>query len=236
MPARGATLRSTRLAAAPTTIWRCSQPPRQVCSALSTGVMSDITASPRNSSVAMAAIGSRRTVRTANFKRTRSPTPSVSIHCSNICWRCPADACNGGAAPSATPNTPVVQRCYETAQADARDPMHWTGSYYNWNSRCAECHSTNLSKRYDPNSGTYATTWSEINVGCEACHGPGARHMALADGAGCRTHPMPASTLTCEMRAHGISSPTRPSRDAARRPRNRGRSRPARVAMRGEHP
>lgn len=72
-----------------------------------------------------------------------------------------------GAEPSATPNHP-------------RDPMHWTGSYYNWNSRCAECHSTNLSKRFDPNSGTYATTWSEINVGCEACHGPGERHLALA--------------------------------------------------------
>ena len=78
----------------------------------------------------------------------------------------------GQAAPSA---------CYATAQADARDPMHWTGSYYNWNSRCAECHSTNLSKRYDPKTSMYATTWSEINVGCEACHGPGERHIALAD-------------------------------------------------------
>ena len=79
------------------------------------------------------------------------------------------------------PTTPVVEPPYANAQIDARDPMHWTGSYYNWNSRCAECHSTNLSKRYDLNSGTYATTWSEINVGCEACHGPGERHMALAD-------------------------------------------------------
>ena len=78
----------------------------------------------------------------------------------------------GQAAPSA---------CYATAQADARDPMHWTGSYYNWNSRCAKCHSTNLSKRYDPKTSMYATTWSEINVGCEACHGPGERHIALAD-------------------------------------------------------
>ena len=108
---------------------------------------------------------------------------------------------NGGAAPSATPNTPVVQRCYETAQADARDPMHWTGSYYNWNSRCAECHSTNLSKRYDPNSGTYATTWSEINVGCEACHGPGARHMALADAG--RLQDAPDAGLDVDLRDAG---------------------------------
>ena len=82
-----------------------------------------------------------------------------------------------GADPSAPSKTPVMDA---TVQAHARDPMHWTGSYYNWNSRCAECHSTNLSKRFDPNSGTYATTWSEINVGCEACHGPGERHLGLA--------------------------------------------------------
>ena len=81
----------------------------------------------------------------------------------------------------ATPKVTTMERCHATAQVGARDPMHWTGSYYNWNSRCAECHSTNLSKRYDPNSGTYTTTWSGINVGCEACHGPGERHMALAD-------------------------------------------------------
>ena len=84
------------------------------------------------------------------------------------------------AAPSA---------CHATAQVGARDQMHWTGTYYNWNSRCAECHSTNLSKSYDPNTGTYATTWSEINVGCEACHGPGERHMALADAGGLQDTP-----------------------------------------------
>ena len=46
--------------------------------------------------------------------------------------------------------------------------------------RCAECHSTNLDKGYDPKSGTYATTWTEIDVACEACHGPGQRHATLA--------------------------------------------------------
>jgi tetratricopeptide (TPR) repeat protein len=46
---------------------------------------------------------------------------------------------------------------------------------------CAECHSTNLEKNYDPESNTYATTWSEIDVSCEACHGPGSQHVAWAD-------------------------------------------------------
>ena len=79
--------------------------------------------------------------------------------------------------------------------------MHWTGSYYNWNSRCAECHSTNLSKRFDPNSGTYATTWSEINVGCEACHGPGGRHLALADAG--RLQDAPDAGLAVDLRDAG---------------------------------
>ena len=61
------------------------------------------------------------------------------------------------------------------------DPLHWTGRMYNWNVRCAECHSTNLQKNYDPGSGTYQTRWSEINVSCQACHGPGAAHVEWAE-------------------------------------------------------
>ena len=45
---------------------------------------------------------------------------------------------------------------------------------------CAECHSTNLVKNYDLDSDTYDTTWSEINVGCEACHGPASNHILQA--------------------------------------------------------
>jgi tetratricopeptide (TPR) repeat protein len=61
------------------------------------------------------------------------------------------------------------------------DPLHWTGREQNWNYMCAECHSTGLDKNYDPGSDTYATSWAEINVSCEACHGPGSRH-ALDSG------------------------------------------------------
>ena len=61
-----------------------------------------------------------------------------------------------------------------------RDPLHWTGAQQNWNYMCAECHSTNLRKNYDPRLKRFQTTWSEINVSCEACHGPGADHLAWA--------------------------------------------------------
>ncbi len=60
------------------------------------------------------------------------------------------------------------------------DWLHWTRGGQNWNGMCAQCHSTNIRKGYDPDSGTFQTTWSEIDVSCEACHGPGSRHVAWA--------------------------------------------------------
>ncbi|MFO1149426.1 MAG: tetratricopeptide repeat protein [Alsobacter sp.] len=60
------------------------------------------------------------------------------------------------------------------------DSRHWTRGQQTWNFMCAECHSTALSKGYDPKADTYRTTWSEISVGCESCHGPGAAHVAWA--------------------------------------------------------
>jgi Flp pilus assembly protein TadD len=63
------------------------------------------------------------------------------------------------------------------------DPFHWTGTLQNWNFMCAECHSTDLRKGYDLATDTYATTYSEINVSCEACHGPGSNHVAIATAA-----------------------------------------------------
>ncbi len=61
------------------------------------------------------------------------------------------------------------------------DWLHWTRAAQNWNGMCAECHSTNLRKNFDAVTQTYETTWSEINVSCEACHGPGSRHVAWAE-------------------------------------------------------
>lgn len=62
----------------------------------------------------------------------------------------------------------------------AGDPLHWTGFEQNWNYQCADCHSTHLQKNYDATSRSFATTWSEVNVSCESCHGPGANHVAWA--------------------------------------------------------
>ncbi|HIG40935.1 MAG: tetratricopeptide repeat protein [bacterium] len=61
-------------------------------------------------------------------------------------------------------------------------PFFWTRHLQNWNSRCAVCHSTNLQKNYSVENNSYATTWSDINVACEACHGPGDTHVERAAG------------------------------------------------------
>ncbi|HTO52612.1 MAG TPA: tetratricopeptide repeat protein [Myxococcota bacterium] len=58
------------------------------------------------------------------------------------------------------------------------DELHWTGRGQSWNYMCADCHSTDVQKRYDPGSRTYDTRFAEVAVGCESCHGPGSRHVA----------------------------------------------------------
>jgi len=60
------------------------------------------------------------------------------------------------------------------------DVLHWTGINQNWNYMCADCHSTNVRRNFDRENDRYETKWSEIDVSCEACHGPGARHVAWA--------------------------------------------------------
>src|SRR5262245_35949700 len=65
---------------------------------------------------------------------------------------------------------------------DPADELHWTGLAQRWNHMCADCHSTNLQKNYDSATGRYRTTFSEIDVSCEACHGPGSLHGHLARG------------------------------------------------------
>lgn len=65
-----------------------------------------------------------------------------------------------------------------------RDWLHWTSASQNWNTMCATCHSTNLQKNYDFNQDSFNTTWNEISVGCESCHGAGGNHIKLVSSEG----------------------------------------------------
>jgi predicted CXXCH cytochrome family protein len=62
------------------------------------------------------------------------------------------------------------------------DPLHWTAPQQNWNYMCAECHSTDVHKNYDAAKDSFKTTFSEVSIGCEACHGAGSGHVRWAEG------------------------------------------------------
>jgi predicted CXXCH cytochrome family protein len=69
---------------------------------------------------------------------------------------------------------------YPNEEVGHDDILHWTKLNQNWNFMCAECHSTGVRKNYDAAKDTFATTWAEISVGCETCHGQGSAHVAWA--------------------------------------------------------
>jgi hypothetical protein len=69
---------------------------------------------------------------------------------------------------------------YPSEEIKHDDILHWTKLNQNWNFMCAECHSTGLRKNYDAKADRFATSWAEISVGCEACHGQGSAHAAWA--------------------------------------------------------
>ncbi len=96
--------------------------------------------------------------------------PGGRLQALNVCW-------------DARPAEQGGQRWFHLYPKEAvphDDVLHWTGIYQNWNFMCSECHSTGVKKRYDAAKNVYDTTWFEIDVSCEACHGPGSNHDAWA--------------------------------------------------------
>ena len=73
------------------------------------------------------------------------------------------------------------------------DVLHWTAPPQRWNTQCADCHSTALRRGYELSRDSYETTWAELDVACEACHGPGSAHVAWAEAAA-RGEPAPAES------------------------------------------
>ena len=102
------------------------------------------------------------------------PFPNGRYQALNIVWDSRPDAEGGQRWVHLYPDETVTHE----------DGLHWTGSFQNWNSRCATCHSTRLEKNYSSTSDSYQTSWAEINLGCEACHGPASDHLAWAAKSG----------------------------------------------------
>ncbi|HEY3432640.1 MAG TPA: tetratricopeptide repeat protein [Rhodocyclaceae bacterium] len=69
---------------------------------------------------------------------------------------------------------------YPESPPQPGESAHWRGRDQNWNFMCASCHSTGVRKNYDAVKNSYRTSWSALNVSCEACHGPGSAHVDWA--------------------------------------------------------
>jgi tetratricopeptide (TPR) repeat protein len=107
---------------------------------------------------------------------------------------------------------------YPDEELKAGDAFHWTGPQQNWNFMCADCHSTNLKKGYDPETDRFETTWAEVNVGCEACHGPGREHVTWAAKPAYQQENEPDKGLAVLLHdRRGVSWPIDPETGAARR-------------------
>ncbi len=95
----------------------------------------------------------------------QKPFPGGRLQCFSVAWDVPEER---------------WFFLYPGQEIPSTDWLHWTRPAANWNTMCSECHSTAVRKRYDPEADTFETTWSEIAVGCETCHGPGSLHNKWA--------------------------------------------------------
>jgi predicted CXXCH cytochrome family protein len=104
------------------------------------------------------------------------------------------------------------------------DRLHWAGGFYNWNSTCGFCHSTGLKKGFDLQANRFETTWADLTVGCQACHGPAQDHVTWAERGADKNKPngLPVDftadgnatelpvCATCHARRRELSSDYRP--------------------------
>ena len=59
---------------------------------------------------------------------------------------------------------------YPDTKVDHSEWLHWSRGGQNWNSMCADCHSTYIEKKFDEKTGGYKTSWENLTVSCQACH------------------------------------------------------------------
>ena len=100
----------------------------------------------------------------------RLPVTAIS---DRIPRRAPAGALDRLGQPAEGQGRPALVHLYPSEKIGHDDVLHWTKLNQNWNFMCAECHSTGVRKNYDAARNAFATTWAEISVGCETCHGQG---------------------------------------------------------------
>ena len=96
---------------------------------------------------------------------------------------------------------------YPEQDIRAGDPLHWLGVYMNWNSSCASCHSTGYAKNYHADTNHFHSTFDEINVGCEGCHGNGQNHLKWVNSGLPKTTPNGGFAHTLKSGVNWVASP-----------------------------
>ncbi|MBW2175207.1 MAG: hypothetical protein JRF64_11575, partial [Deltaproteobacteria bacterium] len=57
---------------------------------------------------------------------------------------------------------------------------YWSDTIYQYS--CSGCHNTGTQINYDKSTDSFKTTWSDLGVACESCHGPGSKHLDAKEG------------------------------------------------------
>jgi len=57
------------------------------------------------------------------------------------------------------------------------DGEFWSDKEQIFQYECMGCHTSNSKVVYDKETKKYTTSWQEMGVGCESCHGPGGNHV-----------------------------------------------------------
>ncbi|WP_341488041.1 tetratricopeptide repeat protein [Pararhizobium sp. A13] len=81
----------------------------------------------------------------------------------------------------------VARRWFWLGQGKAAEPgstYHWTGPFYRWNRTCIDCHSTDPRANFEPATNEYKSTYVATSIGCQSCHGAGAKHVDWAEARG----------------------------------------------------
>ncbi|WP_425336245.1 multiheme c-type cytochrome [Sinorhizobium garamanticum] len=65
----------------------------------------------------------------------------------------------------------------EGSKARPGSTYHWTGPFYRWNRTCIDCHSTDPQVNFEPDTNGYKSSYVATSIGCQSCHGGGAKHV-----------------------------------------------------------